>query len=74
MNIRFSVCNRYSAFINSASNKVQSPAISSVPSKMDTCKHDTAASQKLNEMVIPMLQGVPSIAALLQDCNFINIT
>ena len=40
-----------------SSNKVQAPAMSSVPCndpKMEICKQDKVVSQKLNEIVIPM--------------------
>ena len=58
-----------------SSNKVQAPAVSSVPCnepKMEICKPDKVVSQKSNEIVIPMQQGVPGITALLKGCNFSN--
>ena len=58
-----------------SSNKVQATALSSVPCsepKMEICKNDRVVSQKSNEMIIPMQQGGPSIATLLNDCNFSN--
>ena len=36
------------------------------------CRHDTAVSQKSDEMIIPMQQGVPSIESVLKSCNFNN--
>ena len=39
---------------------------------MKIYKPDKVVSQKSNETVIPMQQGVPGIAALLQGCNFSN--
>ena len=40
--------------------------------KMEICKQDEVMSQKSNEMVIPMQQGINGIAALLKCCNFSN--
>ena len=43
--------------------------MSSVPcneSKMEICKQDKVVSQKSNEMIIPMQQGVPGNALILQ--------
>ena len=58
-----------------SSNKVQAAALSSVPCsepKMEIRKNDGVVSKKSNEMILPMQQGGPSIAALLKGCNFSN--
>ena len=58
-----------------SSNTVQAAALSSVPCsepKMETCNNDRVVLQKSNEMIIPVQQGGPSIAALLKGCNFSN--
>ena len=58
-----------------SSNKVQAPAMSSVPcneSKMEIFKPDKVMPQNSNGTVIPMQQGVPGIAALLKGSNFSN--
>ena len=70
-----------SNIISSTSDKVQVPTISSAPvlssvpcneTKMTICRHDTAVSQKSDEMIIPMQQGVPNIGSVLKGCNFYN--
>ena len=76
-----------SNIISSTSDNVQAPILNSVPvsssiscnePKMTIYSHDKAmshgiiASQKSDEMIIPMQQGVPSIASVLKGCNFNN--
>ena len=76
-----------SNIISSTSDYVQVPILNSVPvsgsisynePKMTICSHDKAmshgiiASQRSDEMIIPMQQGVPSIASVLKGCNFNN--
>ena len=70
-----------SNIISSTSDKVQVSTISSAPvlssilcnePKMTICRHDTAVSQKSDEMIIPMQQGVPNIGSVLKGCNFNN--
>ena len=60
---------------NISSNKVQAAALSSVlcsEPKMEISKNDRVVSYKSNQMILPMQQGGPSIAALLKGCNFSN--